>query len=699
MKMRYVTASLTAALVLPMTAPTEARVFGPQIPFSVADLPPGQFRQALENLPPVAQQRAMTWLNGFSFPAQDTQHLRVDQQGGIFYADLPLTEANAAGVTAPEAITLPAADPNVLFTLHSKPGASRIVFLDFDGHTISGTAWNSTYSQLQAKAFDLDGNPDSFNATEAASIAEIWHRIAEDYAPYDIDVTTQDPATQGIAFGPQVGRVLITKDSDQQGQPMPSMGAGGVAYVNVWGRSDYASLYSPALVYYNNLANGTTYIAEAASHELGHNLGLGHDGSATASYYSGLGSDSSLVSWAPIMGVGYYKNVTQWSRGEYSGASNSQDDLAIIANKLTYRPDDHGDDTANASLLQADGNGMVSATNPENDAYNGQPQNKGIIGRNQNGALIDRDLFYFDADSGPLTLSVTPAWDAFTRTLRRGANLDIKATLLDQNGTTVASSDPNDDTLASLTINLQQGRYYLAIEGVGNSQTPYSNYASLGQYFISGQFPPSGTQVNLPPSAAFSVSCDGFNCNFSDNSYDSDGTIVAWQWDFADDTRSTLTNPSHTYTAPGNYTVVLWVTDDQGLQSSAQQQVSISDPNAVPPSMPTALLTTDNANGSASISWNGDATATSYEIQRETRHPKNGRWTSTTLLSSVTAPLTTLTDSSGTGTFRYSVRALNSYGVSGWSSWSQITVSDSTGGGSGGGGGGGGKCSPRKNSC
>ncbi|HEY5717718.1 MAG TPA: PKD domain-containing protein, partial [Motiliproteus sp.] len=307
------------------------------------------------------------------------------------------------------------------------------------------------------------------------------------------------------------------------------------------------------------------------------------------------------------------------------------------------------------------------------------------------------DLFYFDADSGPLTLSVTPAWDAFTRTLRRGANLDIKATLLDQNGTTVASSDPNDDTLASLTINLQQGRYYLAIEGVGNSQTPYSNYASLGQYFISGQFPPSGTQVNLPPSAAFSVSCDGFNCNFSDNSYDSDGTIVAWQWDFADDTRSTLTNPSHTYTAPGNYTVVLWVTDDQGLQSSAQQQVSISDPNAVPPSMPTALLTTDNANGSASISWNGDATATSYEIQRETRHPKNGRWTSTTLLGSVTAPLTTLTDSSGTGTFRYSVRALNSYGVSGWSSWSQITVSDSTGGGSGGGGGG--KCSPRKNSC
>lgn len=89
---------------------------------------------------------------------------------------------------------------------------------------------------------------------------------------------------------------------------------------NVFGLSNYHSYYSPALVYYNNMAGGInagteTYIAEAAAHEFGHNLGLSHDGTTTGTtYYAGHGSG--LVSWAPIMGVGYYNNVTQWSKDE-----------------------------------------------------------------------------------------------------------------------------------------------------------------------------------------------------------------------------------------------------------------------------------------------------------------------------------------------------------------------------------------------
>src|SRR5207249_904895 len=87
------------------------------------------------------------------------------------------------------------------------------------------------------------------------------------------------------------------------------------------------------------------YIAEAVSHEVGHTLGLNHDGTSTVGYYSGQGN------WAPIMGVGYYHEVTQWSKGEYADANNTQDDLAIIQGYISYRADDHGNTIGTATPL------------------------------------------------------------------------------------------------------------------------------------------------------------------------------------------------------------------------------------------------------------------------------------------------------------------------------------------------------------
>ncbi|MEH6472442.1 MAG: PKD domain-containing protein [Halopseudomonas sp.] len=633
----------------------------------------------------------MSWLHNFTFPAQDVAFLKVDRQGGVFYADSYLPELTETS-TPQTSTAVAAADPSTVFTLHSKPNASKIVFLDFDGHTISGTAWNSSYSELVAKAFDLDGNPTSVNTDEAGRIAEIWHRIAEDYTPYDIDVTTQDPTTLGISFGPQVARVLITTDSDQNGRAMPSAGAGGVAYVNVWGRSDFASRYSPALVYYNNLANGTTYISEAASHELGHNLGLSHDGTATASYYTGHGSDSSLVSWAPIMGVGYYKNVTQWSKGEYSGANNGQDDLTIIDGKLGYRFDDHGDSQSNASALVSDNNGAIASSNPETDSYNDLPDNKGIIGD-----AADIDMFYFDSGTGSISLIITPAWDAFYRSVRRGANLDIKASLLDESGNIITTSDPLNETQAVIAAQLTEGRYYLSVEGVGNIQTPYSDYGSLGQYFISGTIIPTGSTQNLYPSAVFAATCSDMSCSFTDTSTDSDGVITSWSWDFGDGSSSSAQHPSHQYQVAGSFNITLTVTDNEGASTSNTQLVNVSDPNAIAPEAPSLIDASDNGNGTATVSWAGVTEASQYEIQRQSLHPKNGKWTGTTIVASIEAPAVSIIDSSSSGTFRYSVRASNSYGVSAWSSWKETSV---TGGSSSGGGGGkGGKCNPRKQSC
>ena len=285
------------------------RQYGLGSPFQITDLPTGLLRSALESLPPQAKSRALEQLHSFSFPHQDIEHLRVDKEGGVFYAD-PFETDNGADNGAATAEAAPALvfDPAKAFLLHSRPGASKKVFLNFQGGNVSGTAWSS--NALQALPYDTDGNPGVFSDAERRVIADIWHRVAEDYAPFDIDVTTERPAV----FGPTVGHVMITKDTDAYGLAMPSQGYGGVAYVNVWGGSSYATTYSPAFVYFNNLGTTSAHnIAEAASHEFGHNLGLSHDGTATTGYYSGLGTGN--VSWGPIMGVGYYTQVTQWSKG------------------------------------------------------------------------------------------------------------------------------------------------------------------------------------------------------------------------------------------------------------------------------------------------------------------------------------------------------------------------------------------------
>lgn len=473
-----------------------ARQFGKGQPQQISDLPAGQLKRKLEQLPPQASAKALKWLQDIEFTGTDLEVLRADDNGGIYFADTLLPQAStqmssAAGSapTLPE--NIPAETLANAFKLHSRPGAPNVVFLDFDGHVFSGTAWGGGAS-YSAVPFDLDGNNATFNNTERQRIVDIWHRVAEDLAPFNIDVTTEQPAT----FNRYTGRVLITKDTDATGAAMPSKGAGGVAYVNVFGGTTYHTYYSPAFVYYNNLGNGTeTYVAEASSHEFGHNLGLSHDGTSTGTtYYAGHGSG--LVSWAPIMGNSYYNNVTEWSKGEYPNANQTQDDLAIIQAKLGAAADDHGNSIGLGTALVIGSNGSVVSSNPALDPDNLLPQNKGIIH-----SATDVDVFTFTAGAGSISLTVRPSWDAFYRaTTRRGANLDIKLELRNSSGGLVTSSNNTTDTEATVSANVSAGTYHLLVsgEGSGTTTTGYSQYASIGMYFINGSIT-AGAGDTQPP--------------------------------------------------------------------------------------------------------------------------------------------------------------------------------------------------------
>lgn len=79
------------------------------------------------------------------------------------------------------------------------------------------------------------------------------------------------------------------------------------------------------------------------------------------------------------------------------------------------------------------------------------------------------------------------------------------------------------------------------------------------------------------PVAGFSYTANQLSVAFTDSSTDSDGTITSRSWDFGDGGSSTSTNPSHTYSSAGTYTVSLTVTDNDGKTDSTNQSVTVSD--------------------------------------------------------------------------------------------------------------------------
>ena len=86
------------------------------------------------------------------------------------------------------------------------------------------------------------------------------------------------------------------------------------------------------------------------------------------------------------------------------------------------------------------------------------------------------------------------------------------------------------------------------------------------------------------PRALFNATTNLTTVSFTNNSTDSDGTIVSHSWNFGDGSISAEENPSHTYAADGTYTVTLTVTDSDGLTGVANQTITVSSPNEEPPS-------------------------------------------------------------------------------------------------------------------
>ncbi len=141
--------------------------------------------------------------------------------------------------------------------------------------------------------------------------------------------------------------------------------------------------------------------------------------------------------------------------------------------------------------------------------------------------------------------------------------------------------------------------------------------------------PYSYSDGNTPPVAQISATAQslngGLNVTFDGStSYDPNGSVVSYAWNFGDgsmiQTNSTL---SHFYANAGSYNVQLTVTDNQGSTGTASYLVKVADiaPPTAPANLTAALVTTGKSkkNPTIDLGWSAasdNVGVAAYDIYR-----------------------------------------------------------------------------------
>jgi hypothetical protein len=78
---------------------------------------------------------------------------------------------------------------------------------------MSANAWTANYNggaDIIAPPWDVDGSPTNFNDAERTLIQQMWLRVAEDYAAFDVDVTTEFPGEAALTRANPAIKIMVS---------------------------------------------------------------------------------------------------------------------------------------------------------------------------------------------------------------------------------------------------------------------------------------------------------------------------------------------------------------------------------------------------------------------------------------------------------------------------------------------------------
>ena len=296
-------------------------------------------------------------------------------------------------------------------------------------------------------------------------------------------------------------------------------------------------------------------------------------GALTADFISAMQAHPFNLSFLHLRDPDSEGHSTAWMGGEYLDAVKDVDALLgdlfdLVENTPTL-------DTNTVLVLTSDhggtGTGHSDPGRPENYAVPFYVWGAGVAG----GA----DLYTLNAGTRLDPGTSRPAYAASPAPIRNGDAANLLLSLLALPG------------VPGSTINASQS---LAVAGTG-TQLPIASFTVTP---VSGDAP---LDVSFNASASFDV----------------DGTITRYEWDFGDGNSGSGVVTSHTYNAAGLYAATLMVTDDFGATGMANEIITITVPNAVTASFQDGVAPNNAYSGTRDTKIKSDEPSTVFGADPE----------------------------------------------------------------------------------